>query len=168
MITTTCQDPDTKSIPLQSNGSAIHYHPFILGFTFYYHPYYSLPTSFHSILVHLLASPFYQQCYTCIIKYQPWLHSDSILSKQCMFHSETQHPRLLYCFFLFHHFIYVSLLSGYIILSFVLCTLVLKINLASSHSSFVNIYWIFSSLLLEISILYFWNRNNRRVGWHST
>ena len=126
-----CQDPDTKSSPFWSNGSAIHYLPFILGFIFYYPPYYSLPTSFHSILVCLLISPFYQHCYTWIIKYQLWLHTDFILSKQQMFHLETWHSRLLYCYFLFYHFIYVSLLSRYIILSFVLCTLVLKINLVS-------------------------------------
>ena len=71
---------------------------FILGFIFHYHPYYSLLTSFHSIPVCLLISSSYQHCYTWIIKHQLWLHSDFILSKQCMFHSETQHPRLLYCF----------------------------------------------------------------------
>ena len=58
-------------------------------------------------------------------------HSDFILSKQQMFHSETWHSGLLYCYCPFYHFIYVSLLSRYIILSFVLCTLFLKINLVS-------------------------------------
>ena len=37
-----CQDSNTKSIPFQSKRSAICYPPFILGFIFYYHPYYSL------------------------------------------------------------------------------------------------------------------------------
>ena len=110
-----CQDPNTKSIPLWSNGSIIDYLLFILGFIVYYCSYYLLPTSFHSFLVHLLTSPFYQHCYTWIIKYQLWFHSDFILSKQRMFHSETQRPGLLYCSFLFYHFIYVSLLPRYII-----------------------------------------------------
>ena len=127
----TCQDPNTKSSLLRSNGSTICYLPFILGIIFYYCPYYSLPASFHSILVCLLIGPSCQHCYTWIIKYQLWLCTDFILSKQWMFHLETQHSRLLYCYFLFYHFIYVSLLSKYIILSFVLCTLVLKINLVS-------------------------------------
>ena len=126
-----CCHPDTKSILLWSNGSATHYPSFILGYIFYYLPYFSLLTSFHFILVHPPISPFHQHHYTWIIKYQLWLHSDFILSKQRMFHSETQHSRLLYCYFLFYHFIYASLLSRYIILSFVLCTLVLKINLVS-------------------------------------
>ena len=126
-----CQDPNTKSSPFWSNGSAIHYLPFILGFIFYHLPYYSLPTFFHSNLVHPLTSPSYQHCYTRIIKYQLWLHTDFILSKQQMFHLETRHSRLLYCYFLFYHFIYVSLLSRYIIPSFVLCTLALKIKLVS-------------------------------------
>ena len=126
-----CQDPDTKSSPLQSNSSTTHYPSFILGFIFYYLLYYSFLTSFHSSPVHPLISPSYQHCYTWIIKYQLWLHTDFILSKQWMFHLETQHSGLLYCYFLFYHFIYVSLLSRYIILSFVLCTLVLKINFVS-------------------------------------
>ena len=141
----------------QSNGSTICYLPFILGFIFYYPPYYLLLTSFHSSLVHSLSSPSYQHCYTWIIKYQLWLHTDFILSKQQMFHSETWHSRLLYCYFLFYHFIYVSLLSRYIILSFVLCTLVLKINLVSpillllSSLGFPPLfYWEFPSYTSEI------------------
>ena len=73
-----CQDPDTKSSLLQSNRSTTHYPSFILGFIFYYPPYYSLLTSFLSIPVHLLISPSYQHCYTWIIKYQLWLHTDFI------------------------------------------------------------------------------------------
>ena len=69
-ILASCQDPNTKSSPLQSNGSAICYLLFILGFILYYPPYYSLPTSFHSIPIHLLISPSYQHHYTWIIKYQ--------------------------------------------------------------------------------------------------
>ena len=65
-----CQDPDTKSSPLQSNGSAICYPPFILGYNYYYSPYFSIPTPFGSILVRLLISPFYQHHYTWIIRYQ--------------------------------------------------------------------------------------------------
>ena len=152
-----CQDPDTKSSPLQSNGSAICYLPFILGFVFYYPSYYSLPTSFHSIPVCPLISPFYQHHYTWIIKHQLWLHTDFILSKQQMFHLETQHSGLLYCSFLFYHFIYVSLLSRYIILSFVLCPLVLKINLvspipllSSSPGYSPHHYWRFPSYTSEI------------------
>ena len=53
----TCQDPDTKSSLLQSNRSATCYPSFILGFIFYYPPYYSLPTSFCSIPVCPLISP---------------------------------------------------------------------------------------------------------------
>ena len=150
----TCQDPNTKSSPLQSNGSTTCYSSFILGFIFYYPPYYSLLTSFCSILVRPLISPSY--CYTWIIKYQLWLHTDFILSKQQMFHSETWHSGLLYCSFLFYHFIYVSLLSRYIILSFVLCTLVLKINLVSpilllsSLGLSSHYYWRFPSYTSEI------------------
>ena len=65
-----CQDPNTKSIPLQSNRSAICYLSFILGFIFCYCPNYSLPPSFRSIPVCLLISPFCQHCYTWIIKHQ--------------------------------------------------------------------------------------------------
>ena len=153
-----CQDPNTKSSLLWSNSSTIHYLPFILGFIFYYLPYYSLLTSFRSNLVCPLTSPSYQHCYTWIIKYQLWLHTDDfILSKQQMFHSETWHTGLLYYHFLFYHFIYVSLLSRYIILSFVLCTLVLKINLVSpillllSSLEFPPLfYWGFPSYTSEI------------------
>ena len=153
----TCQDPNTKSSPLQNNGSTTCYPSFILGFIFYYPPYYSLPTSFCSIPVRLLISPSYQHHYTWIIKYQLWLHTDFILSKQKMFHSETWHSGLLYCYFLFYHFIYALLLSRYIILSFVLCTLVLKINLVSpflllsSSLGFPPLfYWEFLSYTSEI------------------
>ena len=52
------------------------------------------------------------------------------------------------CYFLFYHFIYVSLLSRYIILSFVLCTLVLKINLVSPI--------LLLSLSLGFPPLYYW------------
>ena len=164
-----CQDPNTKSSLLWSNGSTTCYPSFILGFIFYYLPYYSSLTSFCSILVCPLTSPSYQHHYTWIIKYQSWLHTDFILSKQWMFHSETRHSGLLYCYFLFYHSIYVSLLSRYIIPSFVLCTLVLKINLVSpilllslSLGFPPPFYWGFPSYM------YFWNRDNRRVGWHST
>ena len=152
-----CQDPDTKSSLLWNNRLTICYLPSFLGFIFYYHPYYSLPTSFHSSLVCLLISPFYQHCYTWFIKYQLWLHTDFILSKQWIFHLETQHSGLFYCYFLFYHFIYVSLLSRYIILSFVLCTLVLKINLVSpilllllSLGFSPHHYWRFPSYTSEI------------------
>ena len=95
-----CQDPNTKSILLRSNRFTIHHLSFILCFIFYYLPYNSLLTFFCSIPVRLLTSPFYQHCYTWIIKHQLWLHSDFMLSKQWMFHSENWHSYIILSYFI--------------------------------------------------------------------
>ena len=161
-----CQDPNTKSSLLWSNRSTIHYPSFILGYNYYYSPYFSLLTSFHSI-------PFWSVCSLVLFINIITLGSSSINydfiltsyypSNRC-FTQKLSIPdyNIVISFFIILYMFH-SYLCRYIILSFVLCILVFENQLSFSHSSLVIISWISSSILLEISILYFW-----RVGWHST
>ena len=118
----------------------------IIPLTIHYQPLYIPFQSIHSLVLSI----------NIITLGSSSINYDFILSKQQMFHLETWHSGLLYCSFLFYHFIYVSLLSRYIILSFVLFTLVLKVSLVtpilllSLSLGFPLFYWRFPCYTSEI------------------